>query len=405
MRFKMRRYIQAAYFCFLAIQAHLFAQDVPLEVELPTLSEEAEISLITVGPGQAIHSIFGHCALRVHDPKLGINAVYSYSAVITSKKRFFLESSTENRNGIYSRSTYDRYIEQHTLLGQEVRECILNLEQRQKQAFSDRLLNAYFREARFYPYHPFSKNCATLQLDLIISIIGEALFFEKGLYEKTDLSFFEHIQPYFPRHPWTAIGTNLALGIRTHRGLTYRERAFLPQLLEESLQNAFIQTPRGEEPLITEQRVVIEENPVSKTPLTPKPIWPLLAILGLTIYFTFNEAITGRYASQFDQLLMGSVSILGIVLVYTSIYIAHDYSALNLHLAWASPLHILALLLPAGLKRITRIYYRIYTFAFGLISAVFFFAIPDLFEQLWPLLLALLIRSTRIHSRSMTSGA
>lgn len=405
MFFKLGRFLQATYFGILTASSSSLAQETPSNIELPTLSEEARISLLTVAPGEAIHSIFGHCALRVNDPKLGIDAVYSYSAIITSQSRFFLESSTENRNGIYSRSTFDQYIEHHTALSQEVRECILNLEQSQKQAFSDRLLNNYLHEERVYPYHPFSKNCATLQWDLMWSLIGDKLILEQDLDEKTDLSYFEYIQPYFPPHPWTAIGTNLALGARTHFDLTYGDRAFLPRLIEESAQNTFIQTPRGEEPLVAEQNVIVEGTTISTSIFTPKPIWLLLAILGATIYITFKEVVTERYAANFDRLLMGVTSILGAVLIYTSMHIAHDYSAYNFHLIWASPFHIFALLLPAKLKRGTRVYFRIYSLVFTLFVAVFFFATPALLIQMWPLLLALLIRATQIsrHSASNVS--
>ena len=405
MFFKLGRFLQATYFGILTASSSSLAQETPRKIELPTLSEEARISLLTVAPGQAIHSIFGHCALRVRDPKLGIDAVYSYPAIITSKSRFFLESGTENRSGIYSRSTFDKYIQHHTLIGQEVRESVLNLEQKQKQAFSDRLLNNYLHEERIYPYHPFAKNCATLPFDLILSLIGSDLIFEKDLDDKTGQSYFERIQPYFPPHPWTAIGMNLSLGIGTQRNLTYREQAFLPQLIEESLQETFIQTPDGEEPLVAEQSILIEGKPDTTYAFIPKPIWLLSATLILTIYVTFKEMASGKYALTFDRLLFGTVSLQGAVLVYTSMHIAHDYSIYNFNLIWASPLHIFALFLPSKLKRGTRVYFRIYSLVFTLVAAVFFFAIPALSTQLWPLLLALLIRATQIprHSASNVS--
>ena len=42
------------------------------------LSEEAEISLLTCSPGEAIYELFGHTAIRVKDPRQGLDLVFNY---------------------------------------------------------------------------------------------------------------------------------------------------------------------------------------------------------------------------------------------------------------------------------------------------------------------------------------
>src|SRR6185295_18334508 len=42
------------------------------------LSPNSEVSLLTVSQGEELYSSFGHSALRIYDPVLGIDNVYNY---------------------------------------------------------------------------------------------------------------------------------------------------------------------------------------------------------------------------------------------------------------------------------------------------------------------------------------
>ncbi|MEE8488128.1 MAG: DUF4105 domain-containing protein, partial [Gemmatimonadota bacterium] len=46
--------------------------------EIPTLSESARVSLISILPGADVYSTFGHSAIRIADPTLGIDESYNY---------------------------------------------------------------------------------------------------------------------------------------------------------------------------------------------------------------------------------------------------------------------------------------------------------------------------------------
>ena len=47
-------------------------------VSSQTLSPEAEISVLTFGPGKTeLYSAYGHSAIRVHDPINGFDAAYN----------------------------------------------------------------------------------------------------------------------------------------------------------------------------------------------------------------------------------------------------------------------------------------------------------------------------------------
>lgn len=365
------------------------------EVDLPTLSSDAKVSILTVDPGFEIHSIFGHCSIRIQDSQLGIDAVYGYGAVLTSQTRFFLESSVENRNGTFMRSTFDKYLESHLSRKRRVTECVLNLNQSQNQSISDRLLDEYLMKDRFYPYHPFRNNCATREFDLLISVLGDSLDFAMPLDALTESTFFKNIQPYFGNHPWTALGTNLSLGLGTHKRLTYREEAFLPKRLEEIVKETFITKESGMESLVYSiNELVYDYGEVdSSGELNPK--WLLYLVLGLSLVALVNEKLSGVYYSRLDFALFGFVTLLGLVLIYTSIYIAHDYSNNNYNLIWAFPLHAFAFV-PFVNRALRLKYFAIWMGLYSLLFLVYWILLPPLFVQLWPLFLALIVRSYSI---------
>ena len=46
------------------------------------LSEQAQISVLTCGPGDELYSIFGHTAIRIQDNLSGFDTVYNYGMFV-----------------------------------------------------------------------------------------------------------------------------------------------------------------------------------------------------------------------------------------------------------------------------------------------------------------------------------
>ncbi|MGB5383353.1 MAG: DUF4105 domain-containing protein, partial [Lutimonas sp.] len=53
------------------------------------LSDEAEISVITCGPGSELYSTFGHSAFRILDPKRNLDKVYNYGTFNFETPNFY----------------------------------------------------------------------------------------------------------------------------------------------------------------------------------------------------------------------------------------------------------------------------------------------------------------------------
>ena len=55
------------------------------------LSPQAEISLITVSPGEELYSMYGHSAIRVNDPGQGLDYVFNYGTFDFNTPNFYVK--------------------------------------------------------------------------------------------------------------------------------------------------------------------------------------------------------------------------------------------------------------------------------------------------------------------------
>ena len=66
---------------------------------IPILSESSQVSLISVLPGEDVYSTFGHSAIRIVDPSLGLDASYNFGT-------FHFGDSPAEIAGFIARFTY-----------------------------------------------------------------------------------------------------------------------------------------------------------------------------------------------------------------------------------------------------------------------------------------------------------
>ena len=82
MKFK---YFKLIIFLFLISFAH------QTTIKSQNLSESAEISLLTINPGEELYSVFGHNAIRVYDPINKIDWAYNYGTFDFGAPNFYVK--------------------------------------------------------------------------------------------------------------------------------------------------------------------------------------------------------------------------------------------------------------------------------------------------------------------------
>jgi len=102
--------------------------------QVQTLSDAAEISVITLGPDQDdLVQAFGHSAFRVVDPGQGIDYVFNYGVFSFNQPHFFLNFARGHNYYYLGVASYPDFIQVYMYYNRFVHEQVLNLTPAQKQ--------------------------------------------------------------------------------------------------------------------------------------------------------------------------------------------------------------------------------------------------------------------------------
>ncbi len=340
--------------------------DEPPQPQFLQLSAQATLKMVTIFPGEALYSMFGHTAIRVEDPVHQIDLLYNYgqSSVpfdasfvprfLTGNLPFMLGVIRTERAYDFYRSYENRTIYEQNLL--------LNRGERQ-QVFEYLELNAR-PENRIYIYDFFYDNCTTRVRDLFWDIFGEEIDF--ALAERPPQTYRQSISPYLNEKPFVRFGINLVLGSPTDGVPGHSRRLYLPGQLMQAVAAAEL----NGRPLMGSERYVFEgRNGTTIEPDDLGPLQPALAsllfwaimlmaaVLSLRSMFgsgsssgsklspargaRHNFRGSSRGMRVLDALLFVVAGAVGVASLLLWNYSGYVMTTANWHLLWAWPPHLI----------------------------------------------------------------
>jgi len=298
--------------------------------------DSVEIGLITCDPHEEIYSLYGHTALRYHDLKRNIDAVYNWGVFDYAKPNFalrFVFGLTDYELGVAPILPFCEYY-QHW--GSGVTEHVLNLTNKEKQNIKNALIENCKPENRVYRYNFFYDNCSTRPRDIIErNVCGKIIYQPRENYEPT---YREMLHNHNDHHPWIAFGIDLLLGVNADRKTTMREQDFLPFNLRYDFDCAYIMRDGKRVPLVLERRQLVPPGVQlreSDFPLSPDTLFAIL--LFITLAITIYEKRLHKNMRWFDTLLMTMTGLPGLVL-FMMIFSEHPTTSLNLQILVLNPL-------------------------------------------------------------------
>ncbi len=302
------------------------------------LSPEAEVSLITIYPGDAVYSLWGHSALRIADPVLGIDIAYNYGTFdFGSPLSFLVRFAYGHLDYSLSLQHYPALVEHSWHEEQRpVVQQILRLDSTQHDTLYRFLTRNARLESRFYRYDFLHDNCATRIRDALEHVLERPL----SGNEDTGMSFRELVRPYASGHPLLDLSMNLAMGLPADRSATQHDRMFLPVDLKDAVAQARIQSG---EPLVASTDTVyglpLPPAPRDVLPWTGMLVWLTLA-WGIALAAMDFRAPRKR---RLDIVLFPLVGMAGAVLAFLGFISEHTVTWPNLHLLWAWPTHAIVI--------------------------------------------------------------
>jgi len=355
------------------------------------LSPNAELSVLTFGPGENLNDAFGHSAFRVKDQSVGMDVVYGYGEYDFDTPNFYLKFAQGKLNYQMSKHDFADIYRYYSYFNRTIEEQVLNLSAAEKQSFYNYLVENYQPENRKYLYDFFYDNCATRIRDVAeASIDGEIKFTpSKDFNAKT---FRELIHDQVGLNTWGSFGIDIALGSVIDKQATAYEHMFLPKYIHQFFGNATLESDKK---LVKDSKVIFKS--VEK-PNSSNFLWSPLMIMGIVsiiiLFITYKDHQNKKRSKWVDLLLFGITGLIGIVILLLWFATDHTATAQNYNVLWAFPLNlfIIGQLLSKHVRNWFKNYLKFLIIMLVLLCFHWIMNIQVYAVGLIPFLIALLIR-------------
>lgn len=305
------------------------------------LSEQAEISILTIGPGNSLNDSFGHSGFRVRDHIKGTDLVFNYGVYDFETPNFYTKFAQGKLNYLIGVNYYEDFYEAYIAQNRSIKEQVLNLSALEKQKLFDYLLNNIKPENRAYLYDFFYDNCATKIKDVTKIALNNTVVFNEPKDFKTE-TFRTLIQNNLNKNSWGSFGIDLALGSVIDKKASPEENMFLPENIFRLFSNATIKNRN--EPLVKESRILFNQKGTPSTnQFLMSPLF-VFGILGVLILFiTYKDFKSNKRSAWLDVTLFSITGIIGVVILLLWFATDHKATHQNYNLLWAFVLNILVL--------------------------------------------------------------
>jgi hypothetical protein len=398
------------------------------------LSPEAELSVITCGPGtDELYASFGHSAFRVLDIPNKIDRVYNYGTFDFDTPNFYMKFARGKL--LYQLRAYDfgLFLQSYHRENRWVKGQVLDLSPEQVQQVFDFLENNALPENRSYKYDFFYDNCSTKLYEVLETVLGDRLIFDHE-FEKDNLSHRDLISLYTQNQLWGDFGIDLALGADIDREATAREYMFLPDYVFEAFtcveigdasyadpvvsgndpgesgenktaasggpEEASQAEPSSEErsrtlnskPIVkrTEEILLSYKDEIEHDSLTPMQAGGIFLLV--ILFVTFLDHRKGRRSRIFDGILFITTGLTGVILLLLWFATDHTATANNFNILWAFAPNLLFAFILQRRPRVSFWYLFTLLLLLDVLVALWIFQVQVFHMAMVPILAGLYVR-------------
>jgi hypothetical protein len=372
--------------------------------ELPSLkaqfpSDSAEVSLITASPGEETYAAFGHTMLRVKDRSQGYDVVFNYGMFDFRTEHFYLKFSTGKLMYFLAAYDFDASISSYQQSGQAIYTQPINLTNQEKFKLINLLQENIREENRHFRYDFCRDNCATRVRDIIAKSIDGKIVLDSNYVHKRE-SFRQLFNSYLKKDPWIVLGLNLIMGKSTDSIASLNDYMYLPLHLKNLYASATVVSPEGTRKL-TQTPVMLFPSTLQFKKPSPytSPEFVCIALFVVVLLITIWEYRKKKYLRWLDVFLFLVTGLLGSLIFWLWGWSLHIYLHDNLHIVWATPLNLIAVvyLIFFSRNKIMHYYSAVYGMLVLLLIPVSFFITQEFHVASYFLMGIMLIRVTRIY--------
>jgi len=295
------------------------------------LSPLSKLSLLTVGTGQDLAAKFGHSAIRLQDPAIGIDVVYGYGTYNFDDPNFYLNFTRGKLDYMITRSSFDLFERSYVYEQRWIKEQELDLDLEQRSAIVTFLETNLLPQNRLYKYDFLFENCATKIPEVFETTLGDALQFDYAHLQE-QFTFRQLIHQNLKVNSWSNFGIDLALGSVIDRKATPYEHLFLPIYVYEQLKH----TTLNGTPIVTKESLLLDiPTQEDNTFFLLTPVFWLALLLFVVLYITIKDLQQNSRTKWIDLLLFSLTGIAGCIILFLWFFTDHDATKANYNALWA----------------------------------------------------------------------
>lgn len=354
-------------------------------------SEEATVSVLTVGPAGPAYTAFGHTGIRLQDPRHQIDVVFNYGTFDFEAPGFFWKFLYGDLNYFLSVQDFAQFKQSNVALGRSIVSQMLDLSPSKINALVKQLEQNALPENRSYRYQFFRQNCVTQVRDILSDQTSALSFQQTGTARLSGSTYRQKLSTYLSGRPWMQLGINLMLGAGADEPLNQREQNFLPNALHLSLASA---TDASGQRFVKSSKTIAQAVIKDSKPAL-SPFFVLWGAFLIITALTTISLLTGWHSWWVDRILFGVVGLLGLIIAFGAFVSLHEPLHYNWNLLWALPTHLFIAAIPRAFSqnKWLRFYFWV-TLAGNIALFVAWTMIPQqLPPALIPIIGSLMIRS------------
>ena len=306
------------------------------------------IGLVTMEPGEVFFERFGHNAIVVDDPALGLPVSYNFGFFDLDEPGFtgnFIRGDMHYRLVALPLQDDLAYYRE---VGRGVTIQWLDLGDDEAASLAAALAENAKPENARYRYDYFLDNCSTRVRDALDRALDGALQRQLAGRSRGNTYRGDAVRLASPA-PWMWLGFDLGLGPAADRPNALWQDAFVPMRLAAALDE--VRRPDGR-PLVAATETLLPHRLAPEPPEAPRPWWPwLLAGLAIAVALRWLGARAPAIVAGLALPWWTLCGVLGLLMLFLWGFTEHRFGWANQNLLLLPPL---CLLLLPGAWRIVR---------------------------------------------------
>ena len=297
----------------------------------PEPAQEREVWLVTYGPGEIYWQRFGHNAIWIRDPGLGLDHTFNFGFFDFEQEDFFLRFLLGRMLYFSAAQEAGTEFGQYVAENREIRAQRLDLEPALKEELISYLLGEIRPENRDYLYDYYRNNCSTRVRDALDRALGGAL---KGENETLPAlgTWRDHTRRLTQSDFWLYLGLESVLGRRVDKNVSRWDEMFIPGVLAEVVAER--------EGLVLEDRVLFEST-LTPPPDKPDAVWYRYLLLALGVLAVAWLAARLVPAAVMARAWFALGGLFGLAILFFWFGTDHRVAGLNMNVLVFNPLWLL----------------------------------------------------------------